>query len=143
MIKVFFDTNVIIDAFTSRDYDYRNSQRLVLKAINKEIDGYISSKQITDIYYILRKYLDDEQKKRTIIKDITESFNVLPLLPSDISLGLKSNLPDYEDAILEEAASVYSIPFIVTHNVKHFKNARAIIFAPEDLIKYIDSGSFK
>lgn len=143
MIKVFFDTNVIIDAFSSRDHDYRDSQRLVFKAVNKEIEGYISSKQITDIYYILRKYVSDESLKRQIIKDITESFNVIPLLPSDTSICLKSEIPDYEDAILEEAVSVNSIPFIVTHNVKHFEKARAMVFSPSDLIKYFDSGTFK
>ena len=143
MIKVFFDTNVIIDAFSSRDNDYRDSQRLVVKVINKEIDGYISSKQITDIYYVLRKYVPNEEIKRQIIKDIVESFNVLPLLPSDVSISLKSDIPDFEDAVLEEAVSVNRIPFIVTHNAKHFEKARAMIFSPSDLIKYIDSGTFK
>lgn len=143
MIKVFFDTNVIIDAFSSRDNDYRDSQRLVVKVINKEIDGYISSKQITDIYYVLRKYVPNEEIKRQIIKDIVESFNVLPLLPSDVSISLKSDIPDFEDAVLEEAVSVNCIPFIVTHNAKHFEKARAMVFPPSDLIKYIDSGTFK
>lgn len=143
MIKVFFDTNVIIDAFSSRDNDYRDSQRLVVKVINKEIVGYISSKQITDIYYVLRKYVPNEEIKRQIIKDIVESFNVLPLLPSDVSISLKSDMPDFEDAVLEEAVSVNRIPFIVTHNVKHFEKARAMVFPPSDLIKYIDSGTFK
>lgn len=143
MIKVFFDTNVIIDAFSSRDYDYRDSQRLVVKVINKEIDGYISSKQIADIYYVLRKYVPNEEIKRQIIKDIVESFNVLPLLPSDVSISLKSDIPDFEDAVLEEAVSVNRIPFLVTHNTKHFEKARAMVFSPSDLIKYIDSGTFK
>ena len=143
MIKVFFDTNVIIDAFSSRDNDYRDSQRLVVKVINKEIDGYISSKQITDIYYVLRKYVPNEEIKRQIIKDIVESFNVLPLLPSDVSISLKSDIPDFEDAVLEETVSVNRIPFIVTHIAKHFEKAQAMVFPPSDLIKYIDSGTFK
>ena len=143
MNKVFFDTNVIIDAFSSRDLNYRDSQRLVFKAINKEIDGYISSKQITDIYYILRKYVPNESVKRQIIKDIIESFNVLSLLSSDVSICLKSDIPDYEDAILEEIVKVNCIPFIVTHNIKHFEKARAMVLSPSDLIQLIDSGTFK
>lgn len=143
MIKVFFDTNVIIDAFSSRDYNYRDSQRLVFKAINKEIDGYISSKQITDIYYILRKYVSNESVKRQIIKDIIDSFNVLPLLYSDVSICLKSDIPDYEDAIIEEIVKVNCIPFIVTHNIKHFEKARTMVLSPSDLIQLIDSGTFK
>ena len=69
-MKVLFDTNVIIDAFTMRDYDYKDSRDLLIKAANKEIDGYVSAKQITDIYYILRKYVNGEQIKKSIIKDL-------------------------------------------------------------------------
>ena len=51
-IKVFLDTNVIVDALTLRDYDYRPSQKIIRHIVAKNIRGYICSKQITDIYYI-------------------------------------------------------------------------------------------
>lgn len=142
MVKVFFDTNVIIDAFTDRDYDYRDSQRLVAKAINGDIKGYISSKQVTDIYYILRKYVQSETVKRQIIRDILDTFTVLPFLSSDAYISLNSELPDYEDAVLEELVKLHCVPFIVTHNVEHFKNSKTFVFTPKKFIAYIDSKSF-
>ena len=138
-MKVFFDTNVIIDAITSRDYNYRDSQLLVIKAARKEIIGYISAKQITDIYYILRKYVSDELKRRIVVKQLCDTFEILPLLPADISYCISSEISDYEDAIIDEAAKVYCIPYIVTHDIKHFKNASTLVMSPHDLLNFIET----
>ena len=47
-IKVFVDTNVIIDALTLRDYEYKPSKALLYNITEGRIKGYICSKQITD-----------------------------------------------------------------------------------------------
>ena len=134
-MKVFFDTNVLIDAFTLRDYSYKDSRDLIIKVANKEIDGYFSSKQITDIYYSLRKYVSDEDKRKQIIKDIMQTFTVLPCLPSDLQVSVKSKIDDFEDAVIEEIAKVNMIEYIVTSNIKHFINSSLVIISPNDLNK--------
>ena len=53
--RVFLDTNVIIDALALRDYDYLPSRQIWRHVLYKEIDGFICSKQITDLYYIFKK----------------------------------------------------------------------------------------
>ena len=139
-MKVLFDTNVIVDAFIMRDYDYKDSRSLMLKAANEEIEGYISAKQITDIYYILRKYVSKEEDKRQIIKDLCEIFRVLPVLPADIGASLNINIPDFEDAIIEETAKVNMVQYIVTHNIKHFEKSKLVIITPHELIALIEAG---
>ncbi len=134
-MKVFFDTNVLIDAFTLRDYSYKDSRDLIIKVANKEIDGYLSSKQITDIYYSLRKYVSDEDKRKQIIKDVMQTFTVLPCLPSDLQVSVKSKIDDFEDAVIEEIAKVNMIEYIVTSNIKHFTNSSLVIISPNDLNK--------
>lgn len=134
-MKVFFDTNVLIDAFTLRDYSYKDSRDLIIKVANNEIDGYLSSKQITDIYYSLRKYVSDEDKRKQIIKDIMQTFTVLPCLPSDLQVSVKSKINDFEDAVIEEIAKVNMIEYIVTSNIKHFINSSLVIISPNDLNK--------
>ena len=136
-IKVFFDTNVIIDAFTLRDNNYRDSFHLMNLSASGKIKGYICSKQITDIYYILRKYIDNNDLRMLILKDITEAFTVLPLLPSDIDLSLKSELKDYEDAVLNEVAKVNCVNFFVTHNIKHYEKGSVFTMTPTDLYNFI------
>lgn len=132
-MKVFFDTNVIIDAITERNVSFKNSRNLIIKAANESIDGYICSTQITDIYYILRKYITDSNERKMIIRSILETFKVLPLLPSDLQYVLNSKINDFEDAILEEVAKVNMIKSIVTNNKKDFKESTLTIYSPEEL----------
>ena len=132
MMKVLFDTNVLIDALTERTDDYKYCQKLIKAAIDEKIDGYISSKQITDIYYILRKELREEERRR-VIKTIANTFTILPLLASDIKYCVNSNIVDYEDAIIDEVASVNMIKCIVTNNIKDFADSKSIIMTPRDL----------
>ena len=133
-MKVLFDTNVIIDAVSSRDYDFKESRDLLLKVVNNEIEGYISAKQLTDIYYILRKYTNSESYKKNVINMICETFNVLPVLPSDIKASLNTEIEDFEDAIIEETAKVNMVQFIVTHDVKHFEKSKLVIATPHELL---------
>lgn len=137
-MKVLFDTNVIIDAFTMRDYDYKNSRDLLLKVANKEIDGYISAKQITDIYYILRKYISDERVKKNIISDLCSIFTVLPVLPSDIKASIHTEIKDFEDAVIEETAKVNMVQYIVTHDIEHFEKSKLVICSPHDLLTLVN-----
>ncbi len=131
-IKVLFDTNVIIDALTDRGEYYNYSQKLLLLVADEKIDGYISSKQVTDIYYIIRKYFNEKQRRATI-GTLLNVLKVLPLLPSDVKYCINSKMDDYEDAIIDETAKVNMISYLVTNNIKDFNNSKSIIMTPKDL----------
>lgn len=133
-IRVFLDTNVIIDALTLRDYNYRPSQKVIRQIVAKNAIGYICSKQITDIYYIFRKYFKNESEIRDMINTIMEFSEVLPLLKGDILACLKTEMPDFEDAIINEVAKVNMINIIVTNNTHHFKNCSGMILTPEQFL---------
>ena len=132
-MKVLFDTNVVIDALTERDYDYKDSRDLLIMAVHGKIKGYIVSKQVTDIYYILRKYISDESVKKQIMSDLCDTFTVLPFLSADIKPSISSPVNDFEDAVLEEVAKVNVLDCIVTNNTKHFKDSRLVVFDPHNL----------
>ncbi|MBO7574158.1 MAG: PIN domain-containing protein [Bacilli bacterium] len=133
-IRVFLDTNVIVDALTLRDTSYRPSQRIVRNIVAKNIRGYICSKQITDIYYIFRKYFKDEYEIRDKIITISELMEILPLFKGDILACLKTEMPDFEDAIIYEVAKVNMVNIIVTNNTNHFKRCEGMILTPEQFL---------
>ena len=139
--KLFFDTNVIVDAVTARDYDFADSQKLIIKVAKKEIEGIVCAKQISDIYYILRKYVAGESKKRNILKYICATFKVVPLLSSDIKFCLNSDFVDYEDAIINEVAKINCAHYLVTHDVKHFKKTDLVVISPHDLLTLVEANN--
>ena len=133
-LKAFVDTNVIIDAFTQRDYSYGGSISFLRQIIKGSVTGYICDKQITDLYYVLKKYVNDESVRRKMITSITNTFEILPLLKSDVLACLNTDMNDLEDAILDEVAKVNVIPYFVTNNVKDFKNSKVPAITPEQFL---------
>lgn len=134
LIKVFIDTDVIIDALTLRDNNYQPSRQLWRHVIYGNIKGYISSKQITDIYYIFKKYYRTEQEIRANLSAIVDSFEILPFLKGDVLACLKTEMNDFEDAIICEIAKTNMIPIVVTNNLKHFTNAGLMVLDPEQTL---------
>ena len=134
-IKVFIDTNVIIDALTERDNTYQSSRQIWRHILHGNIKGYLSSKQITDIYYIFKKYYKDETMIRDYIRNIVDSFEILPFFKGDILACLKTEMDDFEDAIICEVAKVNMINIIVTNNIKHFANSKMMVLSPQQLLK--------
>ena len=134
--KVLIDTNVIIDAISERDYDYAPSKNIIRLIVSKEIKGYIGTNQITDIYYVLKKYIPNAEARRRVIGSILNTFEVVPALPSFFKYSLnQSKLDDYVDSIVEEVASVNALSFIITNNTKDYKNSKVIAITPKDYLK--------
>ena len=134
MMKVFFDSNVIIDGLSERDYNYRPSRDLLRLATNKTIRGFITAKQITDIYYILKHYYSNESERRNAIRIISNIFEIIPTMKSDIDYCINSKMKDLEDALIDEVCTVNCIDFLVTNNIKDFKNAKSTIITPQELV---------
>lgn len=138
-MKVFFDTNVLVDGITCRDLDYKNQKKLLRYVATETIKGYISTKQLTDIYYILRRYVSSESEKRRILHVLMEQFEILPCLKTICEYGLTSSIDDYEDAIIEETAKVFGADCIVTNNAADFQNSRVDIISPKELVAILDA----
>ena len=133
-VKVFVDTNVIIDGLILRDYNYQPSRDLIRNIIAGKYKGYICSKQITDIYYIFKKYVQDKDKSLEYIKRISHFFEILPLLKGDILACLNKKQKDFEDSILLEVAKVNMIPILITNNVQDCKGWPLLIVSPEQFL---------
>ncbi len=132
--KIFVDTNVIIDALTRRDLNYQSSVDFMRYIISGQLTGCICNKQITDIYYILGRYVNSEQRRREFIKTIIETFEVLPLLSGDLLATINTKMSDFEDAVIDEVAKINMIPYIVTNNIKDFENSKTTALTPEQLL---------
>ncbi len=131
-----FDTNVIIDAFSNRSGDSKYSQYLMSLAASGRVHACLCSTQITDIYYVLRKYMSDEERRRAI-RILLDAFRILPLLGSDLSYCLKAEIADYEDAILDEVAKVNCVRTIVTNNKIDFCKSKNVIVSPKELCQLL------
>lgn len=118
-----------------KDLEYQPSRQIWRQALKGNIKGYLSSKQITDIYYIFKKYYKRESTVREYIKNIVDSFEILPFFKGDILACLNTEMEDFEDAIICESSKVNMIPILVTNNIKHFANANTMVLTPTQLLE--------
>lgn len=132
-MKILLDTNVILDAVTQRYNDYNYSKFILQCAATNKIKGYISSSQITDLYYCLRKYVSDEEKKRNFIITLLSFLELVHPLKTNLISASKSIIDDYEDAVLDDIARINCIDYICTNNLKDFKDSKIAIINPKEL----------
>lgn len=64
-MKVALDTNVILDAVLEQ-VDFQSAQGLLMAVANEKISGIVTANSITDIYYVARKMMGDQDTRKAI-----------------------------------------------------------------------------
>ena len=133
-MMILFDTCVVLDYLLDRDGFADEAESLIMKLIHREIIGVITVKSLMDIYYVVKHNLNDEKKTRSVIAQILEYFVLMESFADDAVHALKSNINDYEDAVMVSAAMTMEAEGIVTRNTKDFKNAGVKVYTPAELL---------
>lgn len=142
-MKALIDTCVIVDILQKRDPFYAAAMEILLAVSNKKCTGILTAKSITDIYYILRRSIHNEQEVRKLVRVLFTLFEVVDTFSIDCELALSSTIKDYEDAIMVETGSRVGAECIVTRNLKDYKLSTLPVLSPdqflEEMIKAEDS----
>ena len=140
MIKVVFDTNVVLNAAMGRS-GYEEAQELIQAVISGEISGIVTANSLTDIHFIVRKKVGEE-KARIVIYNVLSLFDIAPV-DGDVCLtALSAPMSDYEDAVLAVCASKEGADYIAT-NDKGFISAKGspvVALCPADVLNAIRTG---
>ena len=137
-MKILIDTNIVIDALTSREPWNRSAEKLFIMAANDIMDMYITASSATDIYYLIRKHLHDTEAAKLIMGKLYSLVGILEVTEADCMEALVSPIIDYEDAVLEQVARRSKIDYIVTRNQKDYKSGITKVFSPKEFIKYME-----
>lgn len=62
-MKALLDTNVVLDVLLERQPYYSNSSKIFISAGNQNIQLFITSTIVTDLYYIVSKILSKNKAK--------------------------------------------------------------------------------
>ena len=84
----------------------------------------------------MRKELD-AGKIREILTTLTSIFTVADLRESDLMKAADLDFSDYEDALKSVCASRVKANFIVTRNIKDYKNSAIPAIKPAELFERI------
>ena len=131
-MKIFFDTNFILDYFIRKEYK-QISEELLAKALEKDYEFFISFLSLANFAYILRKYPIEERD--FYLEKTTTIFDIIPNNYSQITEALKLKANDFEDAIQYQTALEKQCDFIITRNIKDFTFSTLPIYTPEEFVQ--------
>lgn len=131
-MKVLFDTNVVLDFLLDRRPFAATATRLVARVERGELEGLLGATSLTTVHYLLGRALGKEAALDSV-RDLLALFSVAAVDGRTLSLAADLSLPDFEDAVLHEAARLAGAHGIVTRNGDDFQGATLAIDSPEDL----------
>lgn len=137
-MKILIDTNVIIDALTSREPWNESAEKIFIMAANHIINMYITASSATDIYYLVRKHLHDTNMAKQIMGKLYSLTGILEVTGSDCVDALASPITDYEDAVVARVAANAEMDYIVTRNVKDFQKGMVKVILPGEFIAVME-----
>lgn len=133
-MNVLVDTNVLLDFVLEREPFVDYAEQVFEAAKHHSIQLFMSATTITDLYYIARKEKGKEQTL-ALIEDLLQFVEVASVDKTVILHALRSELPDFEDAVQEGAAKQAAISTIVTRNEADFTQSDLDIYHPETFVK--------
>ena len=128
-MKVFIDTNVILDLIQRR-VGYEDSALIMQKSDNGEYDLFTSTLSMVNVAYILRKHYRGEKLYR-LLENIGTLVGVIAVSSKAYLQAVKSQADDFEDAIQYFSAIEGKMDCIVTRNIQDFINGNIPLFTPK------------
>jgi len=134
-MKLMLDTNIIVDVL-SRRTGYEDSLQLIKHCEIGMVTCFISAVTVTDVMYILRKHVDPGLVRETV-QTLLLIVDVAHVLKSDIATAFASEVGDYEDAVQVSCASRMNADYIITKNIKDFKQSIIPAITPSHVLELI------
>lgn len=131
-MKVLFDTNVVLDFLLDRKPFSTTATRLVARVERRELEGLLGATTLTTIHYLLARELG-RQAALEAVRDLLALFSIAAVDGRTLSLAADLAFPDFEDAVLHEAARLAGAGTIVTRNGGDFEGATLGIDSPDEL----------
>lgn len=140
-MKALIDTNVIVDALTSREPWKESAEKIFLMAANCVVDVYITASTATDIYYLVRKYLHSTEQAKQVMGKLYSLMEILAVTRNECIDALVSAVNDYEDAVIERTAAKADMDYIITRNVKDYQNGMVKAILPDYFITLMEEAA--
>ena len=131
-MKVFLDTNILIDFIARRDGFYEYAANIINLGIRGEVKLYATPMSFATCIFIARKMLgyDGVVKAMQILSNYIE---ITTMDSAQCHHALFSKMPDFEDMLQFESAYATGCELIITRNKKHF---------PQDAIQLLEPSEF-
>lgn len=132
-MKIFLDTNVLIDFLAERQPFYFAAASLFDYAKSGELSLSFSSISVANSFFILRKFYSSQELSKAFI-DLRSYVDICGISSTDVYNALTANWQDGEDCIQYQAALSANCDIIITRNPEDFKKSNIPVMQPEEFL---------
>jgi predicted nucleic acid-binding protein len=118
-MRMFVDTNVLVDVLTKRLPFYADSAVVWTLAEQGRVTGVVSATSFTNIFYIIRR-LENAETARQALQLLRGVFEVAACDQHVINQALSATMKDFEDAVQYICAIRAGADCIVSRNPADF-----------------------
>ena len=131
-MKVFIDTNIVLDLLLQRRNFLINAEKIFSLAYKGKIVLYFSAVSFISVTYYLGKHTNKDIK--AVLEDLCKIVKILPFNQRIIENTLHSNFKDIEDGYQYFTAKENNIRIMITRNVKDFLVDDISVVTPEEFL---------
>ena len=132
-MKLFLDTNVVIDVIAAREPFVADSRAIFNLCETGKAEGSISALTLCTVSYVLRKFVSPGTM-RTKLSELRNILSPIDLSVSLLDKAISSSISDFEDAVLFYTAVYSEADYIITRNVKHFPQDNIPVLTPTEFL---------
>ncbi len=135
-MKLFLDTNVILDLIINRKPFFEDIAKIVTLYEERKCVLATSSVSFVNCNYILGQNIKKE-KVLDNLKILRSFCSILEVSQSEIDISLNSNFNCFEDAVQHYCALKNNYDYIITRDSKDFKNSEIPALSPTEFLALI------
>ena len=139
-MRFLVDANILLDVLMNRQPHVTDSASIWKLCETGQAEGYISSLTFANLIYIMRKEINPKGIE-IILDKLSLIFHFADLTSSDLISAAKLQWNDFEDAVQCATAKRLNADYIITRNVKDFKESDIIAITPTNMLKLINDFS--
>ena len=137
-MKVLVDTNVVLDVLLDRQPFSLPAAALLSLVEKKTFEAALGATTLTTIHYLFSKAAGKKKADGAVSK-LLGIFEIAAVDASVLDAAIRLALPDFEDAVLVEAARNAGADAIVTRDLTGFKKSDLPAYSPEEFLAALES----
>ena len=104
-----------------------------------KVQGFLSASSVTDIFYLVHRYLHSTEVAYKAIGSVLDIAKVLSVTNDDVLNAYLTRAADFEDCLLATCAKSNKCDAIVTRNKKDYLTFGITLLSPEELLELFSS----
>ena len=132
-MKIFLDTNVLLDIFMRREPYYDASAQVVYACERGQFTGGFTTLSACNVVYALRKQLGSRQTIEAI-RRLVRIIEPIGTSVASLLQSLEDPKTDFEDTIQSQCAIEWNADSIITRDKSGFVNCAIPVFTPSDFL---------